>query len=81
MKLWVGNPENIPNGYTYIKGYEDAVKFMDRCKRMRDLVGNRYEELWDITEINVPFDEVDKYASLFSFNPQSEQFPLNSHEE
>ena len=81
MKLWVGNPENIPNGYTYINGYEDAVKFMNRCKRMRDLVGNKYEELWNITEINVPCDEVDKYASLFSFNPQSEQFPLNSHEE
>jgi hypothetical protein len=82
MKLWVGNPEKIPNGYTYVEGFEDAVSFIHRCHRIRSIVGDKYDDLWAITEINVPFDEVDKYASLFSYVPKQDKvFLLNSRTE
>ena len=27
MKLWVGNPESIPSGYTYAENLNDAIAF------------------------------------------------------
>ena len=67
MKLWAGkNIDDMPTGYTYISDIKDAQSFIERCERMRKLVGNEYSQLWSITEICVPIDEVEEYAKLFS---------------
>lgn len=80
MRLWVGGDfKDRPKAYTYAENFEEAVEFINRCKRISKIVGDGHGNMWKIEEINVPFSEVDKYASLFAVIPYT--FLLNTREE
>lgn len=72
MKLWVGlTPENIPSGYTYVENFEEVLSFIERSKRICRIIGDYGDDLWNITEISVPFEEVEKYTSLFAVTSEN----------
>jgi hypothetical protein len=80
MKLWVGNPEAIPTGYTYAAGFDEAIAFMQQCENTRKATDNQYNDFWEINEISVPFAEVEKYSSLFAVSENEKQFVLTTRE-
>lgn len=80
MKLWIGNPENIPNGYTYAAGFDEAVAFIQQCEATRKTTENQFNDFWEINEISVPFADVEKYTSLFAASDNEKQFVLTTRE-
>jgi hypothetical protein len=80
MKLWIGNPEAIPTGYTYAAGFDEAIAFIQKCEQTRKATDNQYNDFWEINEISVPFAEVDRYSSLLAMSENEKQFVLTTRE-
>lgn len=80
MKLWIGNPESIPTGYTYAAGFDEAVAFIQQCEATRKTTENQFNDFWEINEISVPFADVEKYTSLFAASENEKQFVLTTRE-